>query len=124
MGLFDLPGFEDFIGGLDGQIIGSDCFGSYDEEHKRKVKELLDKDPRYYYLIQIRCGIDPNDESYYGPDTDIRIVNVDHFAIKGKLKDRLEEFRQKIYQVIDDIYEHQDEIDLDEEVWENEEEDW
>lgn len=114
---------DSFIGGLDGKIIGGDCFGAYDEKHKRKVKELLEKDNRYYYLIQIRCGIDPDDESYYGPDTDIRIVNVDHFAIKGELKDKLEEFRQLVYNVIDEVYEHQDDIDLDKEVWDYEE-DW
>ena len=114
MGIFD--DLDSFIGGLDGKIIGGDIFGAYDEEHKRKVKELLEKDQRYYYLIQKRCGIDLDDESYYGPDTDIRIVNIDHFAIKSELKDRLEEFRQMIYNVIDDVYEHQDEIDLDEEV--------
>jgi len=117
MGLFDLPGFEDFIGGLDGQIVAGDCIGVYDEEHKRKVKELMDKDERYFHLIQIRLGLDPNDESYYGPDSDLRFINVDHFAIKGKLKNRLEEFRSLVYKVIDEVYELQDEIDLDEEVW-------
>ena len=113
MGLFDLPGFEDFIGGLDGKIISGDIFGVYDADHKRKVMELINKDSGYFALIKRRCGISEADEDeYYGPIKNVRIINVDHFAIKADLADRLEEYRQKIYEVIDDIYEHQDEIDV------------
>jgi hypothetical protein len=112
MGLFDLPGFEDFIGGLDGKIVSGDCFGVYDADHKRKVMELIDKDPAYFDLIKRRCGISEADEDeYYGPAKNVRIINVDHFAIKADLADKLEEYRQKIYAVIDDVYAHQDEID-------------
>lgn len=124
MGIFDLPGFEDFIGGLDGKVISGDCFGTYDEDHKRKVKELVAKDSRFLSLIKKRCGMDPYDDSYYGPDTDIRIINLDHFAIKGKLKDKLEEYRQKVYAAIDEIYAEQDDTDLGIEIEEEEDEGW
>lgn len=118
MGLFDLPGFEDFMDDYlkDGTNIGGDLFYQYDAAHKMKVRELLDKDRRYFYLIQKKCGIDLDDESFYGPDTDLRIVNVDHFAIKASAKDKLDEIRTLIYNVIDWVYANQDEIDLDEEV--------
>ena len=94
MGIFDGPDFEAFMGGLDGKIVNGDCIGVYDADHKRKLAE----------------------DEYYGPDKNVRIINVDHFAIKGKLKDKLEEYRQKIYAVIDDLYAHKDEINVEEEL--------
>jgi len=113
MNFFDLPGFEDFIGGLEGQIIDGDCFGVFDADHKRKIMELIDIDSGYFELIKRRCGISEADgDEYYGPDKNVRLINIDHFAIKAELKDKLEEYRQKIYKIIDDIYEHQDEIDV------------
>lgn len=114
MGLFDLPGFEEFMGGLDGKVVNGDCIGVYDADHKRKVAELININGGFYDLLKRRCSISEADEDeYYGPDKDVRIINVDHFAIKGKLKDKLDEYRKKIYAVIDDLYEHKDEIDID-----------
>ena len=109
MGIFDSPDFEKFMGGLDGKVINGDCFGVYDTEHKKKVLALINRDGGYFALLKRRCGISEADEdSYYGPDKNVRIINVDHFAIKAELKDKLEEYRQKIYAVIDEIYLNQD----------------
>lgn len=115
MGIWDE--LADFMNSMNGQEIGGDIIYVYDEEHKRKVAELIAIDPSYLYLIQKKCGIDPFDEDdYYGPDNDIRIVNVDHFAIRASLKNRAEEFRKIVYDAIDYVYDHKDEIDLEDEL--------
>lgn len=88
----------------DGVVIAGDAFYNYDEDHKRKMRELTDLDTRYLYLVEKKCGIDPYEDNYDGPDNDIRIVNVDHFAIRAELKDRAEEFREIVYNAIDEVY--------------------
>ena len=100
----------------DGMEIDGDVIGKIDQEHQRKLLELYNKDDRFWAILQIRLGMDPHDESYYGPDTDIRAINPDHFLIKKELKDRLEEFRQKIYAVIDEVYAIKDTIGIDAEL--------
>lgn len=108
---------------VDGQEIAGDIFYWYDDDHKNKVRWLLELDARYFYYIQKRCGIDPEDESYNGPDSDLRIVNVDHFAIKKSCKDRVEEFRKLVYDNIDYVYALRGKLDLDELVWPDDGED-
>lgn len=110
MGIWDE--WDTFIGGLDGKIIAGDLYFVYDEDHKRKVKELVDRDQRYLYEIEKKCGIDPNDESYYGPDTDIRIINIDHFAIKASLKNKADELKKIVYDAIDEVYANADSYDF------------
>ena len=107
MGIWD--GFDAFIGGLDGKIIAGDLYFVYDEDHKRKVKELVNRDSRYLYEIQKKCGIDPyNEDDYYGPDNDIRIVNIDHFAIRASLKNKADELKKIVYDAIDEVYANAD----------------
>ena len=106
MGIFDSPDFMSFMDTMmkDGAEIGGDFYYNYDEEHRRKMKEIINKDQRSYYKVQFRCGINPFEDSYSGPDNDIRIVNIDHFAIKSSLKDKLEEFKKIVYDAIDAEY--------------------
>ncbi len=114
--IFDLDSLQDFMNAFmqDGREIDGDLFYNYDEDHKRKVQELVNEDAMYLYLIQKKCGLDPFDDSYFGPDTDLKIVNVDHFAIKKEAKDKLDEIRAKIYSVIDDVYTNKDQADFSE----------
>ena len=105
MGIFD--DFNDFLNNFigDGKIIGDDCFGVYDVDHAKKVRELVNQDSRYLYLIQKKCGLDPYNQDYYGDRSGtITIINTDHFAIKAEEKDKLEEYRKVVYDAIDDVY--------------------
>jgi len=105
MGIWD--GFGDFLNNFiqDGAVIAGDCFGIYDKDHANKVKELINIDQRYLYLIQKKCGLDPYNEDYYGDRSGtITIVNIDHFAIKASKKSQLEDCRKIVYTAIDEVY--------------------
>ena len=114
-----LPGFAEFFKDFlkDGIDAGGTLIYNYDDEHKKKLAELLDKDERYYYYIQILCDIDPEDDRRYVPDSDLQIINVDHFGINAAAKDKADQIRTNVYDVIDRVYADQDNIDLDYETW-------
>ena len=93
--------------GMNGVNMGGDLMFSYDDEHRIKVEELIKENSRYLYAIQMKCGINPFSEDYYGEHNgDITIVNVDHFAIAAKAQQQAEELRQEVYDAIDWVYEN------------------
>jgi len=92
----------------DGAIIGGDAIGLYDEEHKAKLKELVEKDTRYLYKIQEEVGIDPFEDNYYGPDNDIKGITLDYFLIPENLVKDLPVLKQKVFAAIDKVYNEQD----------------
>ena len=95
---------------MNGVNIGGDIAYSYDDEHAAKVAELVKEDSRYLYAIQIKCGIDPFSEEYYGhSDSDITIANVDYFAIRETAKSRIDELRKEVYDNIDWVYSNRQE---------------
>ena len=97
----------------DGMNVGSEKICWMDKEHANKIAELMAKNDAYLYAIQKAAGLNPFDESYYGPDTDLFAINPDHFLIKGRAVDRIPELRKIVYDAIDKVYDNPDNVDWD-----------
>lgn len=102
LNLYDL--MKEFI--PDGRDDGKVMIFYYDDDHAAKMEEMATVDPKFYYEVDRRCGNNPydDDEAKFGPDNDIKIININHFGIRSGLKPRVEELRKTVYDTIDAVY--------------------